>query len=404
MARLPEPGGDSGQWGDILNDYLSVAHTTDGTLKAGSVSEATLQNNAITVAKIATSSSPTSGQSLTYDGTQLAWATNPGSGSVPDANASTKGLVQLAGDLGGTAASPTVPGLASKENTITAGTTAQYYRGDKSWQTLNKTVVGLANVDNTSDASKPVSAAVQAALNDKADIASLSSVATSGAYADLSGKPTLPVAGTTIGTYAAGNDSRITGALQTATYTTKGDVLVATGAGAVARVGVGTDGQVLSADASQASGVKWTSPIAAPVSSVAGKTGAVTLTKADVGLGSVDNTADADKPISTATQTALNTKAAAASLSVVATSGNYNDLSNRPTIPVINDASTSVKGVVQLATAAEVVTGTDTAKAVTAAGVTSAIAAHTYPVIFVDRLSDIPVGTPVDTLVVVRAA
>ena len=167
---------------------------------------------------------------------------------------------------------------------------------------------------------------------------------------------------------------------------------------------MGTDGQVLSADASQASGVKWTSPIAAPVSSVAGKTGAVTLTKADVGLGSVDNTADADKPISTATQTALNTKAAAASLSIVATSGNYNDLSNRPTIPVINDASTSVKGVVQLATAAEVVTGTDTAKAVTAAGVTSAIAAHTYPVIFVDRLSDIPVGTPVDTLVVVRAA
>ncbi|WP_082921149.1 hypothetical protein [Rhodococcus sp. HS-D2] len=47
----------------------------------------------------------------------------------------------------------------------------------------------------------------------------------------------------------------------------------------------------------------------APVKSVAGKTGAVTLAKADVGLGSVDNTADADKPISTATQTALDGKA-----------------------------------------------------------------------------------------------
>ena len=45
-----------------------------------------------------------------------------------------------------------------------------------------------------------------------------------------------------------------------------------------------------------------------PVTSVAGRTGAVTLAKADVGLGNVDNTADLDKPISTATQTALNTK------------------------------------------------------------------------------------------------
>jgi hypothetical protein len=44
------------------------------------------------------------------------------------------------------------------------------------------------------------------------------------------------------------------------------------------------------------------------VDSVAGKTGVVTLTKADVGLSNVDNTTDLAKPISTATQTALNTK------------------------------------------------------------------------------------------------
>ena len=36
----------------------------------------------------------------------------------------------------------------------------------------------------------------------------------------------------------------------------------------------------------------------------------VTITKADVGLGHVDNTSDANKPISTATQTALNGKQA----------------------------------------------------------------------------------------------
>jgi len=47
-----------------------------------------------------------------------------------------------------------------------------------------------------------------------------------------------------------------------------------------------------------------------PVQSVASKTGAVTLDKSDVGLGNVDNTADADKPISSATQSALNAKQA----------------------------------------------------------------------------------------------
>lgn len=38
----------------------------------------------------------------------------------------------------------------------------------------------------------------------------------------------------------------------------------------------------------------------APVQSVAGKTGTVTLAKGDVGLGNVDNTSDANKPVSTA--------------------------------------------------------------------------------------------------------
>lgn len=49
------------------------------------------------------------------------------------------------------------------------------------------------------------------------------------------------------------------------------------------------------------------------VTSVAGKTGAVTLAKTDVGLGNVDNTSDANKPVSTAQQTALNAKAPTAS-------------------------------------------------------------------------------------------
>lgn len=46
------------------------------------------------------------------------------------------------------------------------------------------------------------------------------------------------------------------------------------------------------------------------VTSVAGRQGVVVLAKADVGLSNVDNTTDAGKPVSTATQTALDGKAA----------------------------------------------------------------------------------------------
>lgn len=60
MARLPRPGGDAGDWGSILNEYLSQSHRADGMLKdgivsatsiaAGAVSESSL--NAAVVSKI----------------------------------------------------------------------------------------------------------------------------------------------------------------------------------------------------------------------------------------------------------------------------------------------------------------------------------------------------------------
>jgi hypothetical protein len=78
--------------------------------------------------------------------------------------------------------------LSGKENNIVPGTTAQYYRGDKSWQMLDKAAVGLANVDNTSDLNKPVSTATQEALNLKANLLSPS----------LTGVPTAPTP--TVGT------------------------------------------------------------------------------------------------------------------------------------------------------------------------------------------------------------
>jgi len=52
---------------------------------------------------------------------------------------------------------------------------------------------------------------------------------------------------------------------------------------------IGTSGQVLTTNGS--GGISWTTLPAAPVTSVAGKTGAVTLVKGDVGLGNVENTA-----------------------------------------------------------------------------------------------------------------
>lgn len=55
--------------------------------------------------------------------------------------------------------------LDTKEPDIVPGTTGQYWRGDKSWQTLNKSAVGLSNVDNTSDANKPVSTAQASAID-----------------------------------------------------------------------------------------------------------------------------------------------------------------------------------------------------------------------------------------------
>lgn len=125
MARLPIPGSDSGTWGAILNDFLLREHNADGTLKIR----------------------------------------NDGALDIEAATAAKAGIIKLAGDLGGTYNAPTVPGLASKEPAITAGSTGQYYRGDKSWQTLDKTAVGLGDVDNTSDAAKPVSDATRIAIN-----------------------------------------------------------------------------------------------------------------------------------------------------------------------------------------------------------------------------------------------
>ena len=138
---------------------------------------------------------------------------------------------------------------------------------------ITKSDVGLSNVDNTTDANKPVSTATQAALDLKAnssDITELAQDAVNTAivagigldktYDDVSNTITIDI------------DSTVTTLTGTQTLTNK--------------------------------------TLTAPV--INNPTG---ITKSDVGLSNVDNTSDANKPVSTATQSALDLKATTAALS-----------------------------------------------------------------------------------------
>lgn len=122
-------------------------------------------------------------------------------------------------------------------------------------------------------------------------------VATSGSYADLTGTvPTSALPPLAINdTFTGASDSDMT-----SLTAQRGDMCIRSDSGAV---------YVLADDdATKLANWKQISTPATVVS-VAGKTGTVTLVKADVGLDQVDNTSDVNKPISNATQTALNTKA-----------------------------------------------------------------------------------------------
>lgn len=185
--------------------------------------------------------------------------------------------------------------LAGKEPSITVGTVTDYWRGDKSWVALDQTAVGLGSVDNTADADKPISTATQTALDGKADDGHGHATSEiTGLDTALSGKEPTVTAGTTSDYYRGDKSfqtlNKAAVGLGNADDTADADKPVSTAtstalSGKEPTISSGTTGQYWRGDKSFQ-----------------------TLDKATVGLGSVDDTADADKPVSTATQTALDGK------------------------------------------------------------------------------------------------
>ena len=172
---------------------------------------------------------------------------------------------------------------------------------------ISKSMVGLGSVDNTADTAKPVSTAQQTALDAK-QASSEKGQANGYCPLDGSGK----IASSFLHVDAVeyqGNWNASTNSPSLADGTgDKGDMYVVSVAG-TQNLGQGSvDYNV--GDSVIYSGNVWDRIGRSDVvTSVAGKTGAVSLVKGDVGLGNVDNVSNADAAISTATQTALDLKA-----------------------------------------------------------------------------------------------
>lgn len=214
--------------------------------------------------------------------------------------------------------------IGTKENTLPTGNAAQYLRGDKTMQTLNKAAVGLSNVDNTSDVNKPISTAVQTALNLKANDSGLVHVT---GNETIGGSKSFSVGDLHLSNVTNNIlffDATAGSAMAAPTVTTRSGgnkiVLIPTITGSQVDFAIGVESTALwNAVPTSAYGFKWyagTTAIATlsgagvlTAASYVGSGAALSgITKAQVGLSNVDNTSDASKPISTLTQAALDGK------------------------------------------------------------------------------------------------
>lgn len=83
MARLPQVGGDDGNWGDLLNQFLVIAHSDDGALKPTAVTQA-IGAASLTASQLSAGGG-TNGRVLTYDSNApsgMSWQTPTVSGGT----------------------------------------------------------------------------------------------------------------------------------------------------------------------------------------------------------------------------------------------------------------------------------------------------------------------------------
>ena len=226
--------------------------------------------------------SPTSGQFLKWNGT--AWVNDTIDLGADTAGSFVASLVAGTGvtlaNNSGEASTPTV----TVDTTVIAPLASPTFTGTVSGVT--KTMVGLSNVDNTTDANKPVSTAQQTALDLKAPLASPT-------FTGTVTVPT-PIGNTDASTKVYVDSTASTTASNASTALTNHD-----------------------ADTTNIHGIVDTSILVTTTGTQTLTNKTITspagLAKGDVGLGNVDNTSDANKPVSTAGQTALDLKSNLAS-------------------------------------------------------------------------------------------
>jgi hypothetical protein len=86
---------------------------------------------------------------------------------TPEAASNISVLLQSPSNVSYTTPGPQGVGVPSGGTTDQALTKQSNVNYDTHWKTIDKTFVGLSNVDNTSDINKPISSATQGALNNK---------------------------------------------------------------------------------------------------------------------------------------------------------------------------------------------------------------------------------------------